>query len=249
MRSARNLHLLAVVAASLLLACGSSEGPARGPGLAPSGPLGTDEGGAMVGEQPAEAGVAQGAKDAAVAGADGAPPDIARSTRSSLQWKRYAALQNDLSQALDLPKAELCNEFGSEPCIDKVHLLPLGGHDPFSTGLLEPAADTLVTTGTVLERVVLSACLAKIEKERAMGKGSRVFELDLSGPAPAPDAAPTRAMITGLYRRFLARDATDEELSLVASLARDAAGMPVNATSFAATACMVVGTTTEFLFF
>jgi hypothetical protein len=195
-------------------------------------------------------GVAAAGNDASSPrGSDAALPDIERSTRSSLQWKRFAALQADLSQALDLPKDKLCNEFGTEPCIDKVHLLPLGGHNPFTTGLLEPVADTLVTTGSVMERVVLSACLAKIEQDRAAGKQASVFTLDLSGAAPAPDAPETRTLISTLYRRFLARDVADDELAIVADLARDAAGKPVSATTFAATACMTVGTTTEFLFF
>ena len=250
MPSDRNRTWLFAAACIALVACSPSGELPAAPGHVPSnGANDTGVAPAAVGGAGAEAGAAPAAADAGPTSKGEAPPDIERSTRSSLQWKRYAALQNDLSQALDLPKEKLCNEFGVEPCIDKVHLFPLGGNDPFATGLLEPPADTLVTTGTVLERVVLSACLAKIEQERALGKTSEVFALDLTGAAPPPDAPQTRALISGLYRRFLARDVTEDELALVASLTRDAAGAPVSATTFAATVCMVVGTTTEFLFF
>ncbi|MDB4985173.1 MAG: hypothetical protein JWN04_351 [Myxococcaceae bacterium] len=184
--------------------------------------------------------------------ADGsaALPDIARSTRSSLQWKRHAALESDLSQALELTPDEVCNEFGKDPCIRSVHLSPLGGHNPFTTGLLESSAEPLVTTSTVVERVVLSACIARREKDRALGATGVVFGgLDLNGVAPAPDDAATRALVGDLYKRFLARDAEPVELDALAALARDEQGAAVKADDFAATVCMAVGSSSEFLFF
>lgn len=180
----------------------------------------------------------------------GSKSPIARSTRSSLQWKRHAAFEADLSQALELPPEELCNEFGADSCIRTVHLSPLGGHNPFTTGLLESSAEPLVTTSTVVERVVLSACIARREKDRALGQNGVVFGgLDLDGVAPAPDAAATRGLIAGLYRRFLARDVEPSELETLAQLVRDEAGAPVSASDFAASACLAVGTSSEFLFF
>src|SRR5690606_9940020 len=133
--------------------------------------------------------------------------------------------ENDLSEALALPKDELCNEFGKEPCIQRVHLSPLGGHNPITSGLLESPTDPLVTTSPVVERVVLSACIARIEQDKTLGKAAVVFApLDLSAPLPAPDSSELRTVINTLYRRFLARDATDDELDIVASLAQDESG-------------------------
>ena len=63
--------------------------------------------------------------------ADDPQAEYRSSTRPNLQWKRFAALEADLAQALELPKEEICNEFGRESCIGKVHLVPLGGNDPF----------------------------------------------------------------------------------------------------------------------
>jgi hypothetical protein len=187
-------------------------------------------------------------------GSDGdgteALPEVARSTRSSLQWKRHAAFEADLAQALALRPDELCNEFGKDSCIRGVHMSPLGGHNPFTTGLLESSVEPLVTTSTVTERVVLSACLARIDKDRALGDGAVVFAgIALDGSAPAPEDDTTRSLINTLYRRLLARDAEPFELDTLAALSRDEQGVAVTGATFAASVCMAIGTTTEFLFF
>lgn len=173
------------------------------------------------------------------------------SQRPNLQWKRYAAFEADLARALALPEDELCQELGRASCIQEAHLMPLGGHDPFATGLLRPAEDPLATTPAVVDRVLLSACSKRATlDEEAGSEGAEVFErLDLSADAPPPDDARVQGTVTDLYRRLLARDPNDEERRLVASLARDDADQPVAAAEFAALACFSIGTTTEFLFF
>jgi hypothetical protein len=177
--------------------------------------------------------------------------DIKTSHRANLQWKRYAAFEADLSAGLSLPKETLCTELGRENCVRGVHLTPLGGHDPFATGLLEPSAEPLATTPTVVERVVLSACSARLELDKA-GKRSdaKVFAaIDLSQPAPAPSEPASRELVSALYRKLLARDPDEAELGIVSGLARDLDGKPVPAADFALSACVAIGTSTEFLFF
>ena len=173
------------------------------------------------------------------------------STRPNLQWKRFAALEADLAQALELPKEEICNEFGKESCIGKVHLVPLGGNDPFGTGLLEPSAEPLATTSSAIDRILLSACSKRVELDRAAGRSkAKVFaELDLEADAPAKSSASVKDTITTLYRRLLARDPDPHEVPLVAALAEDGDGDAVSAADFATLACFSIGTTTEFLFF
>ena len=193
-------------------------------------------------------------KDPAPAGTPGASDPDAEyrvSTRSNLQWKRYAAVEADLAQALALPKDELCNEFGLESCIRKVHLVPLGGNDPFDTGLLEASAEPLATTSSAIDRILLSACSRRVELDREAGTdAAEVFtELDLDGDAPAASAAAVRDTVTTLYRRLLARDPDAHELPIVAALVVDEDGEPVSAADFATLACYAIGTTTEFLFF
>jgi hypothetical protein len=186
-------------------------------------------------------------QDAAVAQPEAG--DFPASTRANLQWKRYAAFEADLANALTLPKDKLCAEFGRENCVRSVHLTPLGGHDPFATGLLEPSAEPLATTPTVVERIVLSACGARVALD-LQSKPSEVFGgLDLSRPAPQPSDAAARALVSALYRRFLGRDADEQEFTTVTQLARDEQGQAVSGRDFALAACLAVGTNTEFLFF
>jgi hypothetical protein len=181
---------------------------------------------------------------------DGAESVDVVSQRPNLQWKRYSALEADLMQALELPADELCNEFGVASCVHSVHLVALGGNEPFKSGLLEPSAEPLATTPAVVDRLLLSACGRRTELDRAAGrKRAKVFrDLDLAGGAPAPDAEATTQTITELYRRLLARDPRAHEIAAVASLAKkDAAA--VTASEFATLACFTIGTSTEFLFF
>lgn len=176
--------------------------------------------------------------------------DLLRSSQPALQWKRYAAFENDLAAALALPKDALCKELGGTNCIRGVHLSPLGGHDPFTSGLIESSAEPLATTPSVVERIVLSACVARAELELSGKEQPQVFTgLDLKGQAPAPEDAVTTKVVTNLYRRFLARDPDAQETEIVASLTRDAQGKAISALTFAKTACFTVGTVSEFLFF
>lgn len=180
----------------------------------------------------------------------GVTGDLLRSTQPGLQWKRYAAFENDLAAALALPKDAICKELGGVNCIRGVHLSPLGGHDPFKSGLLEPSGEPLATTPTVVERIVLSACSARAELEGSGKEKAQVFTgIDLKGAAPAPTDASTLALVTNLYRRLLARDPDAEESQIVAGLALDAEGKPVPALSFVKSACFAIGTSSEFLFF
>lgn len=176
--------------------------------------------------------------------------ELARSPKPSLQWKRHVAFEADLAAALGLPRDALCKEFGKEGCIREVHVSPLGGHDPFRSGLLESSAEPLATTPTVVERIVLSACVKRVELEHKGELPRELFrELDLAGNAPAPTSAATKKTIDGLFRRFLARDPLPQEREVVASLTRDEAGAAVAARDFAKTACLTVGSSSEFLFF
>jgi hypothetical protein len=176
--------------------------------------------------------------------------EVAVSRHPQLQWKRYSAIEADLMQALDLQADEVCTEFGVESCINGVHLAPLGGNDPFKTGLLEPTAEPLATTPAVVDRLLLSACGRRTALDQAEQKKATVFaDLDLQGDAPSPDDERVKATVTGLYHRFLARDPRDDERAVVAGLAVDEKSRPVSAAEFATLACFAVGTSTEFLFF
>ena len=173
------------------------------------------------------------------------------SVRPNLQWKRYAAFESDLVRGLELEPDALCNEFGKESCIRHVHLVPLGGHDPFASGLLVPSAETLATTPAAVDRVLLSACSKRAQLDKKAGRAeAKVFDqLSLDGEAPPPDSVEARNTVISLYRRLLGRDPDAHEVPLVAALTRDEDGEPRSASDFATLSCFSIGTSTEFLFF
>lgn len=175
------------------------------------------------------------------------PTPYRTSSRNLVQWKRAAALEADLMQALDLSREELCRELGDKNCIRDVHLVPLGGNEPYVAGLMKPSSEPLATTSSVVDRVLLSACSTRARLD-AEGKPKVFSALAFDQPLPAANAPAIADTIRGLYRRLLARDPEPSELALVASLA-DVEDTPVSARDFAALACFTIGSTTEFLFF
>lgn len=237
----------------LLNACSSAAAPELQPpaaGINPTAPAGTASNPAAVGGTGLAAPGAQpgAAAPGTVSEGTGAGSVVSPSTSPHLQWKRYAALEADLASALELAPDNLCTEFGGESCIRSVHMVPLGGYDPFVTGMLEAAAEPLATTPTVVERVVLSACTRRVDLDRQAGLAqARIFKFDLAGSAPA--ATSVSELSTTLYRRFLARDPEAQETAALGELAVDDAGQAIAAAEFAQLACFVVGTASEFLFF
>lgn len=155
----------------------------------------------------------------------------------TLIWKRAAAFDADLRAALELDDA--CTELGVTSCAD-AHLIPLGGNEPFDLGMYRPVDDVLGTSPIAAERMVLGACLNRVAADEA---GTPVVFTEIDFNAAAVDQAAAEATAEDLFRRLLARDATAEEIEIVAGLAQD-----VVPNVFATTACLAVGTTTEFTF-
>lgn len=163
----------------------------------------------------------------------------------SLQWKRVAALTADLERALGLEGEELCSEVGTFACED-VHIVTLGGNDPFALAQYEPVASPLATTPPTVDRVVLGACTNAVERDAAT---SPVVFTELPPTAEAPERAAIDAQATVLYRRLLSRDPEPAELDLVAELALDDVGVPRSAREVDLLACFAIGTTSEMILF
>jgi len=175
---------------------------------------------------------------------------VAVSTHSNLQWKRYGAFEADLAAGLELSPDQVCREFGKESCIRKVHMVPLGGHEPFESGMFVAASEPLATTPSVVDRIVLTACGNRLDLDRAAGEQAAVFKhFALDGAAPAPGSKAAAALVTDLYRRLLGRNATESEVEAVTELALGADGQAAPAAQFARLACFTIGTSAEFLFF
>lgn len=218
---------------------GGAGGTARPPGSGGSS-------GGSIGE-----GAGGGAGAGGRAGEGACASGTGTAAEETLMWKRGAALAADLGRALALNDAELCTEVSDVPCVD-VHRAPLGRSDPFGTGLLSPASRPMATTALATERVALSACSTRVEKDRA---GSpQVFEgIDLSDQPLSADLAAQRAaaeqLAKTLYPRLLSRTATPAEVDVLRELAIGSTGQPVSARSFAKLACFAIATTTEFVLY
>lgn len=212
---------------------GKSEGPAK-PGSSEQSEE-VDPGKTPSEESPAKPGAEDGAQ-------------IKTSARNLLQWKRVAALEADLMRALELDKDQVCTELNGQLCTRSVHLVTLGGNDPYKARLDEPSREPLATTATVVDRVLLSACSTRADLD-AKGDPKVFTALDLNDDAPKATASETVETIETLYRRLLRRDPLQDEVSTVATLVVDKDDEPVSAREFASAACFAIGSTTEFLFF
>jgi hypothetical protein len=239
-------HRLAV-AALWLAACSSNGTPESARPQSPAGAgvqggAGGTASGLGGGGTASGLGAAGGTSDP---GAETAAP-YRTSSRALVQWKRAAALEADLMGALQLTREQLCVELGGKSCIREVHLVPMGGNEPYESGLMKPSAEPLATTPSVVDRVLLSACSTRA---RLDGEGApQVFTaLALNGPLPPADDPAIATTIRDLYRRLLARDPTPRELELVAGLAEGDGALSTR--DFAALSCFTIGSSAEFLFF
>ncbi|MEM9452536.1 MAG: hypothetical protein AAGF11_00045 [Myxococcota bacterium] len=171
---------------------------------------------------------------------DCAPP------AESLRWKRADVLVNDLAGSLELEQATICTELGTTPCRE-VHGISLGASEPFLNTLYEPLPRPMVTTALAIDRVMLSACRRGVERDQRVASDERVVftHIELGAASLDPADAGVKAQVHELYQRLLGRDATDDEVAMVAELATD----DVSAETFATLACFSIATTTEFLFY
>jgi hypothetical protein len=224
----------------LLFACDSAGVPRPGEAAPGEGASG-ESGGTGSGEGAATGGSSQSP-------ADVAPAPYRTSRRDLVQWKRYAAFEADLMGALELAQDQVCVELGDQSCIREAHLVPLGGNEPYVSGLMKPAREPLATTPSVIDRVLLSACSARARRDAE--EEPRVFKaLDFAAPLPGAEDPVIATTIVALYQRLLARDPRPRELEIVSQLAAPADGASLSAQDFAVLACFAIGTTTEFLFF
>jgi hypothetical protein len=177
-------------------------------------------------------------------GASEAEP-VTKSTRARLLWKRNVTLEKDIVRALELEPDEVCNELGAASCTREVHHVALGGAAPFSLGLHKALPGPMLSTAVVVDRVLLSACSNRVAKD-VEGPAVVFTEIDLrAARAPAAGDDAFVATVDALYRRFLSREPTEEEVAVFGDLVAE----EMTAQEFAILACYTVGSTTEFLFY
>lgn len=161
----------------------------------------------------------------------------------SLIWKRYRPFEAGLMQALELTKAQVCQELGQFPCIDTVHLTVLGGNEPFINGQHERADRPTVLTPLTTERVVLAACTQRLALDKAAPAQKAVFKhFDLS--AGSVTEAQLKNQIIELYQRFYSRDPTEQEITMALEIGK----ILTAPEKLAVGLCYAIGSTIENVF-
>ncbi len=197
--------------------------------------------------------------------------------RPDLRWKRARVVERDLARALELTEAELCLEFGRRRCLRAenaqradqwaepdlgaanaffdlvspggVHLVALGGNDPFFRNQHRPVDRPLVTTPVALDRLVLAACGKRATRDAAPGATARVFTgVDLGAARVPSDSPAVATLATTMYRRLLARDPKPAELAALRASITEGDEAPPSAHDLAVMVCYAVATSTEFVF-
>lgn len=161
----------------------------------------------------------------------------------TLMWKRYRPFEHALLSGLSLQKGDMCLELGQSSCIDKVHLTVLGGNEPYENGQYERAEAPTILTSVAVERVVLAACDKRLTLDKGLGASAVVFKhWPLTGGQVSQ--AQLKSQAQEIYRRLLARDATDAELDVAAELL----GVTAAPDKLALSLCFMVGTQAESVF-
>ena len=178
-------------------------------------------------------------------------PDLAKSAKANVRFKRNLRIRNDFAQALSLDPAEVCTELGQYSCTDFVHQISLGGVEPYVLGLNEPTDDTTTTTPIAVERVALFACTERVKRDFS-GTAEIFVDLPMAdGRLLDPDAEEVGAAVDTLYKQALLRPATPAEIAhhrqLYADIAAD--GGPDAARDWAILSCFSVLTSMESLFY
>jgi hypothetical protein len=179
---------------------------------------------------------------------------FAKSAKGNLRFKGPERLNAEFAQALDVPPALVCNELGLYPCALAVHTLPLGGVDPYGSGLYDPPGVTTATTPMVVDRIALSACTVRVgldlqDVSRAVLLKDLAF--DAQGRLADPQSAAVKNVIASLYQRILLREPADTETAALVKLAVDinAKNEPRAGGDWVISACFVVLSSAESVFY
>ncbi|MCG8423391.1 MAG: hypothetical protein MJE77_36285 [Proteobacteria bacterium] len=181
----------------------------------------------------------------------GEPEDI-RSPKATVQFKGNRRLNNDLARALGLPGERVCTELGRLPCTSQVHVITLGGVEPYRLGLQRPLAHTSATTPIAVDRVVMFACRERADEDLADPGNALIYaELSITGGRLAVDEPSVANAIDRLYKRGLLRPATAAEVGHLRQLYRDieATDSQAPARDWAVLACFAVMSSMEQLFY
>lgn len=194
--------------------------------------------------------------DAAVDGPDASsPPDTgpAVSATRRLRFKRFDQLQLELERVLALGPTEVCRELDRFDCTSDVHRVALGGSDPYLANVYEPASEPPLNAPLAWERVVLTACAERVDRDLASPtEAAWLKEVDVDQTGALDPASPAvEHAVRTIYREGLLRDPSGEEVGAWRDEYRSIAdaGAEHPARSWARVLCGAVLTSGEFVFY
>jgi hypothetical protein len=187
-------------------------------------------------------------KDPAPAPAPAAvDPGVSRSNR--LKFKGGERLAADLATGLGLERGELCSELGLYDCKAKAHNIALGGVEPYVQTIYTPVGELSVSTSNAVDRIALSACQTRAERDFNDASKAILFT-ELAADPNGATSAKAETIAKRLYRNLLNRDATSEEIAHMVAFWNDLrASEKEPAKAFSIYACFAIATTEEALFF
>ena len=165
---------------------------------------------------------------------------------AKIRFKRAERLSNDLMFLLQLHKSEICKELGKFDCINEVHKITLGGVEPYVSGVAEPSKTTLATTPIVIERILLSACKTRVDKDlKTPDKAIWLTNSRISKPQD------TSELVNVFYQQALFRTPSTEEQEAFSELYRsyteDEKPQPLR--DWAIGTCFAILSSIEYLFY
>jgi hypothetical protein len=177
-----------------------------------------------------------------------APPASPKALVKLKTGDRFAA---DLARALELDRAEVCRELDRYDCIG-VHGVVMGNADPYLSALYEPLDQTTATSPLAYERVALSGCMVRVDRDRSSSAPAIFAGLPSSGGAISGSVDDVlRPIVASLFERMLSRAASDQEIAATVALYDGVAKVdPVAPSrSWAVAACLAVATSVENVFY
>ena len=181
------------------------------------------------------------------------PEVFTASRKSKVRFKRTYRIRESLARALELDRDTLCVEVGGTSCFE-LHEVGLGGVEPYDLTIYEPSETVGVSAAIAADRVVLSACKARVDQDLTDLSDALLLdglEIDGDGGLDDPTSPSTRAVVDTMYRRLLSRKASASEVdAIVAFYSEVSGGMSTRpARDWALLSCYAVGTSLEWLFY
>lgn len=169
---------------------------------------------------------------------------ILASKSPRVKFKGGERWSRQLARGLELERDELCQELGQYDCARDVHFIALGGVEPYHLRIDDPLPKAPLTAPIAVERIALSACSRRAERDVESPADASLFR-EISAD---PSSEDLRAMGSRLYRRLLSRDAEPGELDELEAFWGELEG-DEQATEWATLSCFAVASSTEMLFY